>query len=136
MPPKVGFEIVRESLRRRSSADERTNHAAHAWIRERSPVRPGGSRGLLSEQALEDFAAEASRHPGRSVEVELEPGARTGTTAVNLRVVENKPWIAYFQYRNTGPGATTRNRESLGLRHEQLTARDHILDLVYTTVAS
>lgn len=113
--------------------DERTNHAAHAWIRERSPVRPGGPRGLLSVQALEDFAAETSRHPGRRVEVELEPGPRTGTTAVNLRVVENKPWIAWAQYRNTGTSSTTHDRESFGFRHDQLTGRDDILDLVYTT---
>ena len=115
------------------SVDARTNHAAHAWIRERSPVRPGGARGLLSVRRLEDFAAEVSRHPGRRVEAELEPGPRTGTTAVNLRVIEAKPWIAYAQYRNTGTDATTENRESFGFRHQQLTGRDDILDLVYST---
>jgi hypothetical protein len=60
------------------SVDERTNHAAHAWIRARSPVRPGGPRGLLSIDALEDYAAEISRHPGRRMDVEMVPGPRPG----------------------------------------------------------
>jgi len=115
------------------SVDERTNHAAHAWIRERSPVRPGGPRGLLDVRALDDYAAEVSRHPGRRVDVELDPGERTGTTAVALRVAESKPWYAYARYTNTGTSTTTRNRESLGFVHNQLLSRDDILRVDYTT---
>ena len=115
------------------SADERTNHAAHAWIRARSPVRPGGPRGLLSVTALEDYAFEVSRHPGRRMDVEMVPGPRPGTTAVNLRITESKPWYAYAQYANTGTSATTVNRERFGFTHNQLTGRDDILSLDYTT---
>ena len=114
-------------------ASERTNHAAHEWIRERSPVRPGGPRGLLSVVSLEDYAAEVSRHPGRRVDVELEPGERTGTSDVNLRVTENKPWYVYAQYSNTGTSTTTKNRERFGFTHNQLLGRDDILLLDYTT---
>src|SRR6185436_19141603 len=115
------------------SVDERTNHAAHAWIRARSPVRPGGPRGLLSVDALEDYAAEISRHPGRRMDVEMVPGPRPGTTAVNLRITESKPWYAYAQYANTGTSTTTHNRERFGYTHNQLLGRDDILQLDYTT---
>ena len=115
------------------SVDERTIHAAHAWIRARSPVRPGGPRGLLSVTALEDYAFEVSRHPGRRMDVEMVPGPRPGTTAVNLRITESKPWYVYAQYANTGTSATTKNRERFGFTHNQLLGRDDILQLDYTT---
>ncbi|HKA14171.1 MAG TPA: ShlB/FhaC/HecB family hemolysin secretion/activation protein [Myxococcota bacterium] len=115
------------------SVDERTNLAEHAWIRERSPVRPGGPRGLLSITALEDYAAEISRHPGRKMSVEVAPGPRAGTTAVNLRIAESKPWYAYAQYANTGTSTTTLNRERFGYTNNQLLGRDDILSLDYTT---
>ncbi len=114
-------------------ASERTNHAAHAWIRERSPVRPGGPRGLLSITALEDYAAEISRHPGRRMDVELEPGARAGTTDVTLRITESKPWYGYAQYSNTGTSTTTVHRERFGFTHNQLLGRDDVLQLDYVT---
>jgi hemolysin activation/secretion protein len=115
------------------TVDARTDNAAHDWIRERSPVRPGGDRGLLDVAALEDYADELSRHPGRNVSVELAPGPRPGTTDVNLRVVESKPWYAYAQYANTGTDATTKNRERFGFVHNQLFDRDDILTVDYVT---
>jgi hemolysin activation/secretion protein len=115
------------------SVDERTDNAAHDWIRERAPVQPGGRDGLLNVKALEDYAAETSRHPGRNVDVELEPGDRPGTTAVNLRIAENKPWYGFAQYSNTGTTSTTTNRERFGLVHRQLTGRDDTLRVGYTT---
>ena len=115
------------------TVDERTNNAAHAWIRERAPVRPGGPRGVMNVTALEDYAAELSRHPGRRVDVEVKPGPRTGTTDVNLRIAESKPWYVYAQYSNTGTSTTTVNRERFGFTHNQLLGRDDILALDYTT---
>jgi hemolysin activation/secretion protein len=113
--------------------DQRTNHAAHAWILERSPLQPGGSGELLRTQELEDFAFRASRHPGRQVEAQLSPGARPGATRVDYRVAENKPWFAYAQYSNTGTDQTTLSRERFGFVHHQLTRRDDILGLDYVT---
>jgi hemolysin activation/secretion protein len=115
------------------STDERTNLAAHAWIRERAPVQPGGERDLLVVKALEDYAARVSRHPGRRVDVELSPGDRPGTTDVNLRVAESKTWYVYAQYSNTGTIETTKNRERFGFVHNQLLGRDDILTIDYTT---
>jgi len=113
--------------------EQRTNHTAHGWIRDRAPVQPGGLRGLLDVEALEDYAAEISRHPGRRVDVELDPGDLPGTTDVNLRIAENKPWVVYAQYSNTGTTSTTRNRERFGFLHNQATGRDDIFRIDYTT---
>jgi hemolysin activation/secretion protein len=115
------------------SVDERTNHTAHEWIRDRAPVQPGGLRGLLNTRALEDYAAKLSRHRGRRVDTELSPGDRPGTSDVNLRVAEHRPWNAYAQYSNTGTAATTKNRLRVGLVHGQLLGRDDILRVDYTT---
>jgi hemolysin activation/secretion protein len=115
------------------TTDARTNNAAHDWIRERSPVQPGGAHALVDVEALENYAAELSRHPGRRVDVELLAGDRPGTTDVNLRVAESKPWYAYAQYANTGTEATTENRERFGLVHYQLLGRDDILRVDYVT---
>ena len=113
--------------------EQRTNHTAHGWIRDRAPVQPGGLRGLLDVEALEDYAAEISRHPGRRVDVALDPGDLPGTTDVNLRIAETKPWVVYAQYSNTGTTSTTRNRERFGFLHNQATGRDDIFRIDYTT---
>jgi hemolysin activation/secretion protein len=115
------------------SVDERTNHHAHEWIRNRAPVQPGGVRGILDIRALEEYAALLSRHRGRRVDAELSPGPRPGTSDVNLRVAEQRPWSAYAQYSNTGTSATTKNRERFGFVHGQLLGRDDVLRLDYTT---
>ena len=115
------------------SIDERTDNAAHEWIRERSPVQPGGDRALVDVRALEDYSAELSRHPGRRVDTELEAGEHPGTTAVNLRINESKTWYAYAQYSNTGTEATTKNRQRFGFVHNQLLGRDDILRIDYIT---
>jgi hypothetical protein len=52
---------------------------------------------------------------------------------VNLRITESKPWYVYAQYANTGTSTTTKNRERFGFTHNQLTGRDDILSLDYTT---
>ncbi len=115
------------------SAEQRTDHPNHGWIRQRAPVQPGGLRGLLDVAAAEDYAAKLSRHPGRRVDVELSPGTHPGTSNVNLRVSENKPWRIYSQYSNTGTASTTKNRQRLGFVHTQLTGRDDVLNLEYGT---
>ena len=115
------------------SVDERTDLAAHAWIRERAPVQPGGVRAILDVMALEDYAAWLSRHPGRRVDAELSPGPHPGTTNVNLRIAESKPWRVYAEYSNTGTSSTTKNRERFGFVDTQLTSRDDVLDLRYST---
>jgi hemolysin activation/secretion protein len=115
------------------TVDERTNHTAHEWIRRRSPVQPGGMRGILDARALEDYAALLSRHRGRRVDAQTEPGPRPGTSNVTYRITEERPWRAYAQYSNTGTSSTTKNRERFGFVHGQLLGRDDVLRLDYTT---
>lgn len=115
------------------SDDRRTNHPSHTWMREDSPARPGGEKDLLRVAALEDYTAFLSRHPGRRVEAELAPGAQPGTTRVNYRVVEQRPWSVYGQISNTGTDATTTLRERFGFTHNQLTRRDDVLRVDYVT---
>jgi hemolysin activation/secretion protein len=115
------------------SASERTDHPAHARIRAGAPTRAEPGRDLLRARELEDYALRLSRHPGRRVDAELSPGRETGTTKVNLRVAEVKPWWVYGEVANTGTAATTRLRERLGLTHTQLTGRDDILRFDYVT---
>jgi hemolysin activation/secretion protein len=115
------------------TVDERTNHPSHEWIRELSPLQPGGAKGLLRIGKLNDYAFALSRHPGRRVDAELSPGGQPGTTEIRYRVAENRPWMAYAQYSNTGTDSTTTSRERLGFVHNQLAGRDDILRLDYVT---
>lgn len=115
------------------SVDERTDMAEHEWIRDRAPVQPGGVRAILDVVALEDYAAWLSRHPGRRVDAEISPGPHAGSSNVNLRIAEQKPWRVFAEYSNTGTAATTKNRERFGFVDTQLTSRDDVLDLTYST---
>ena len=115
------------------SVDERSDNPAHEWILALSPVQPGGDRDLLRIEELNDYAFELSRHPGRRVDAELSSGNQPGTTKVVYRVAENKPWVVYGQYSNTGTDATTKNRQRFGFTHNQLLGRDDILRLDYAT---
>jgi hemolysin activation/secretion protein len=115
------------------TVDERTNPPAYEWILALSPVQPGGKKDLLRIEAVNDYAFELSRHPGRRVDAELSPGPQVGTTRVTYRIAENKPWLVYAQYANTGTDATTGNRQRFGFTHNQLLGRDDILRLDYTT---
>ncbi len=114
-------------------AEQRSDHPAHARIRERAPSQAGGARDLLRARALEDYALRLSRHPGRRVDAELSPGREPGTTHVNLRVAETRPWWVYAQLSNTGTPATSRLRERFGIAHAQLSGRDDVLRLDYVT---
>jgi hemolysin activation/secretion protein len=117
------------------SLDEagRSNHPAHAFIRQTSPVTPGGRNGLLRVKEIEDFAFALSRHPGRRVDALLRPGELPGTTRVDYHVAESKPWMVYAQTANNGTDATTDWRQRFGFSHNQLTGNDDIFKLDYMT---
>ena len=113
----------------------RTNHPAHAFIRDTSPVTAGGARGLLRVDDIEDFAFRLSRHPGRRVDALMRPGELPGTTQVDYHVAESKPWMVYAQLANNGTEATDEWRQRFGFSHNQLTGRDDVLKLDYVTSA-
>lgn len=114
-------------------AAARTNHEQHRFVKEGSPVQPGGDDGLLRVRELEDYAFRLSRHPGRRIDAVLRPGELPGATRVDYHVAEAKPWMAYAQLSNTGTDATTDWRERFGFSHNQLTGRDDVLRFDYVT---
>jgi hemolysin activation/secretion protein len=100
-------------------------------VKDNSPLQKGD---LLDERKLKDYVGSLSRNPTRRVEVAIaaaseEPGAAT----VDYLIAEAKPWLAYFQVSNTGTKQTNEWRERFGFQHTQLTGRDDILHLDYTT---
>lgn len=111
----------------------RTNNPAHAFVRRGSPVQPGGEKGLLRVREIEDYAFRLSRHPGRRVDAVLRPGELPGSTRVDYRVAENRPWMLYAQLANTGTDATTDWRQRFGLVHNQWTGHDDVLRFDYVT---
>jgi hemolysin activation/secretion protein len=113
--------------------EARSDHPAHRFVREGSPVQPGGRKGLLRVREIEDYAFRLSRHPGRRVDALLRPGELPGATRVDYHVAESRPWMAYAQITNTGTDATTDLRERFGLSHNQLTGNDDVLRIDYVT---
>ena len=114
-------------------ADRATNLASHDWMRDGSPVQAGGDKGLLRVAELDAYSTRLSRHPNRQVSAEISPGRQPGTARVNYRVIEGKPWTVYANVANTGTEATDKLRQRYGFTHTQLTGRDDILQLGYTT---
>ena len=126
---------VADGWRHSGSVAERTDLPQHDWVRQGSPVQPGGDRGLIDARAIEDYSRRLSRHPGRRVDARLRPGTLTGTSVLEYHVAEYKPWLAYAQMTNTGTRATGHMRQRFGFQHTQLTERDDILRLDYSTAS-
>lgn len=116
--------------------DDRINNPKHARIRSHSPAAPmldGGPASFLSAGALENYLHRLNRHPGRRVELAVAPGEGRDEAVVDYLVYENRPWRIHAQLSNTGTEQTNTWRERFGLTHTQLTGRDDILNIEYTT---
>ena len=124
---------VADGSRFRGSLDERTNLPEHDWVRRGSPVQAGGEDALIDARAIEDYGRRLSRHVGRRIDARLRPGRAPGTTRLEYHVAETKPWLAYANYSNTGTRATGHARERFGFAHYQLSGRDDILRIDYST---
>jgi hemolysin activation/secretion protein len=134
--------------------DQKKNFPGHARIAERSPVRPlaGGEHStgvtdLVRQDWLEGYLYRLNRHPGRRVDVKLaaaeaDPGAAGrdegevgGGLALEYMVMEEKPWLVLFQGSNTGTKSTDEWKETFAFVNNQLTGRDDILSVSYSTAA-
>ena len=124
---------VADGPRFAGTLEERSNRPEHDWVRQGSPVTAGGDGALIEVSALEDYTLRLSRHPGRRVDAKLRPGQASGASVLEYHVAETKPWIAYAQYSNTGTRATGHARQRFGFAHNQLTGRDDVLRLDYST---
>lgn len=112
------------------------------WIPERAPVRPWDGTGprddLLWLRQIEDYAFRLNRVPGRRIDVavaaiedeEGEPGVE-----LEYLISESKPWRVYAQITNNGTPQTRDWRETFGYTNTQLTGRDDVLSLSYSTTA-
>ena len=111
--------------------EDRIDHPAHTWIREKSPIQPESeySHGLLEKQVLDEYLFRISRHPGRRVDAAIAPAEDPLGIALDYIVTENKPWLVYGQVSNTGTASTGRIRYRTGFIHNQLTGNDDILRL-------
>ncbi len=110
--------------------ETRIDNPAHARLKERSPVQPGG---LMRKRELDRYVARLNRHPGRRVDTSLSAASEPGGAYLDFLVAENRPLTLYAQASNTGTEETTDWRERFGLTHTQLTGRDDILRLDYVT---
>jgi len=112
--------------------EQSINRPEYVSIKERSPLKNGD---LLREDLLEQQLARVNRHPGRRVDAAIgamgEPGE--GKASVDYLITESKPWSAYGQVSNTGTETTDEWRYRFGYSNTQLTNRDDILQLEYST---
>ncbi len=113
--------------------EQRVNNPVHARIRRLAPTVTEPGDDLIRTGEIEDYASWLSRHPGRFASAELAPGEKVGTTQLDYKVRELKPWYAYVQLSNTGTDQTTPYRQRFGFIHNQVTNRDDILRLDYIT---
>jgi hypothetical protein len=123
-------------------ADERINSPLHGRIIARSPVRPfqegddeATRADLLKKSDLDRYLFHLGRHPGRRVDASVAAAAETGGIALDYQVAENRPLVLYAQVSNTGTRSTDYWRQRFGLLHTQLTNRDDIFSLDYSTAA-
>ena len=114
----------------------RIDNRVHRQIRLGSPLQPPGTglegtTDLLRKDQLEDYLHRLNRHPGRRVEAALAPSSDGQGVALDYRVVEAKPWFAYYQASNSGTEQTEKWQHRFGFVHRQLTNHDDILSFEY-----
>lgn len=126
----------------RFGIDSRLNNPKHVRILSRSPVgvvadgeytEDNNQRDLLRRDLLDDYVLRLNRFPGRRVDVALAPGEAAGEVTLDYLVSENKQWLAYSQFSNTGTKSTEPWRQRFGAQFSQINNLDDILSLEYIT---
>ncbi len=120
----------------RIEEDWRIDNPKHKRILAASPLFPADAgredtTDLLLEDVLESYVFRLNRHPGREVEASLGPSADETGIALDYRVYEAKPWLAYFTSSNTGTDRTALWQQRVGYQNTQLTSRDDMLSVEY-----
>ena len=115
-------------------AERRINpekNAVHDYIRSHSPIQSGAS---LRKGPLDNFVERINRHPGRRVDLAVSAASEDPTQAtLDYIVTERNPWLFYAQTSNTGTAATGEWRERFGILNNQVSGRDDILQIDYST---
>jgi hemolysin activation/secretion protein len=120
----------------RFGTDAEDNNPAHERIRRNSPIGPSEETDprleVIRKDLLDDYLFRLNRHPGRRVDATLAPSG-AGGVSLDYVVTENKEWLTYSQFSNTGTEDTQEWRQRFGFVNHQLTDRDDILSLDYIT---
>lgn len=87
-------------------------------------TRPGCR---IYESVLNDDLNWLSRNPYRNVDVELSPGDAPGTTDVEFKIDDRRPWRLYTGYEDTGTRQTGIERTIYGASWSNAFQKDHLL---------
>lgn len=136
----VVTELRTIALGERFPGPDRIDNPAHGHIKRNAPVQVYEQddpirRDLLRRDLIERYVFRLNRHPGRRVDIAVSAAQQPGGIALDLLVNENKPWMIYGQFSNTGTESTNEWRQRFGFIHNQLTNRDDILSLDYITAS-
>jgi hemolysin activation/secretion protein len=75
----------------------------------------------------------ANHNPARKTSLQLQSAEEDAQIDATLRVTDDKPWRAGMHLDNTGNPGTGRSHLGLLLQHANLTGRDDVLSMQYTT---
>jgi hemolysin activation/secretion protein len=119
----------------RVTPETRIDNPLHTAIRNESPVSPEAGKSLLRKDLLDQYVFWLNRQPGRRVDIAISQAdtLRPGDVVLDYLVAENKPWSVIAQVSNTGTRQTNTLRERFGFTDNQLTNRDDIFSINYTT---
>lgn len=98
------------------------------WIR----LQPGQT---INEANLLRDITWINMNPFRSASIFFIPGEKTGTTDVNVRVIDRKPWRLYGGGDNSGSKHTGRARWFTGFNLENAFFPENLFSFQYTTSA-
>lgn len=85
----------------------------------------------IDPEALNNYLYSLNRHPGKRVDLEIGP--HTGGVSLDFVITEERPYHIYVSATNNVPEVIHQWQESMGFMHTQLTGRDDILKLNYST---
>ncbi|HEX2579149.1 MAG TPA: hypothetical protein VHK67_01945 [Rhabdochlamydiaceae bacterium] len=107
-------------------------------IEEPFPLRlPDPSTGYpgayIDPDALNNYLYSLNRHPGKRVDLEIGPTHTPSGVAFDFVITEERPYHLYISATNNVPEVIHAWQESFGFIHTQLSGRDDILKLNYST---
>lgn len=88
---------------------------------------------LVNSTTLNNYLYSLNRHPGRQVDLEIGPADTPGSVALNFVVHQERPYYFYTSISSNIPVVVSRWIESFGYINTQLTGRDDILRVDYST---
>lgn len=87
----------------------------------------------IDPQALNNYLYSINRHPGKRVDLEIGPTPTPSGVTLDFVITEERPYHFYVSATNNIPKVIHSWQESIGFLHTQLTGRDDILKLNYST---